>query len=106
ERWVRQVCQHVYGNKYDAFWRASARETGLAFVEDGRFVVPLQAGSVPGDLLFKLYGSGGDGHVGIRVLSNRVAENSSVHWQDNHHDARGFRTLIEFEHYDVIVRLS
>lgn len=107
ERFVRQVCQKVYGSEFDAQWKASAAATGQAFQEDGQFVVPLTAGSVPGDLLFKLQGSGGDGHVGIRVLGNRVAENSSVHWnsQAPHPDARGFRSLKEFGHYDLIVRL-
>lgn len=105
ERWVREVCQHVYGNAFDEFWQASARATALAFLDDERYVVPLTAGSLPGDLLFKTTGSGGDGHVSIRVAGNRVAENSSCHWRDSGQDARGFRTLVDFGHFDVIVRL-
>lgn len=104
-RWVREVCQHVYGSEYDEFWAASAKETGQNFLDDGTYVIPHTEGAQAGDILFKLHGSGGAGHVGIRVLGNRVAENSSVHFNDNGTDARGFRSLIEFGHYDVIVRL-
>ncbi|MBV9468811.1 MAG: hypothetical protein JO316_14130 [Abitibacteriaceae bacterium] len=107
QKWVRQVVQSVAGSQYDEFWQATARATALAFLDDGRFVVPLDHGSLPGDLLYKLNGSGGDGHVGIRVRGNQVAENASCHWNSEaeHPDARGYRTLVEFGHYDVVVRL-
>jgi hypothetical protein len=49
-------------------------------------------------------GSGGNGHVAIRILGNKVAENSSVHWDGR--DARGVRTLKEFGNFDMIVRLK
>lgn len=102
QRWVRQVVQSVCGATYDHLFKASAVETGKAMKAAG-LSVPLTRGCVPGDLLYKLTGSGGDGHVGIRVEGNRVAENSSVHW--NGKDARGFRSLKEFGNFDLIIRL-
>lgn len=103
QRWVREVVQAVYGSRYDRFWKSTALLTGASFHGAGLFV-PLGEGSVPGDLLYKLHGSGGDGHVGIRILGNQVAENSSVHWDGR--DARGCRSLTEFGNFDLIVRLS
>lgn len=103
QRWTRQVVETVYGKRFeDVIHKANAISAGLALRSAG-YSIPLQNGSVPGDLLFKLHGSGGDGHVGIRVLGNKVAENSSVHWDG--HDARGFRSLKEFGHFDLIIRL-
>jgi hypothetical protein len=103
QQWVREVVQHVYGNRFDRyFYRVNAIGSGLAF-KNSPYCVPLENGSVPGDILYKLSGSGGDGHVGIRILGNKVAENSSVHWDGQ--DARGIRTLREFGNFDLIVRL-
>jgi hypothetical protein len=96
------VVQAVYGSKFDEFWSTSARLTGRRF-KKSPYAVNLTNGSVVGDLLYKLNGSGGAGHVGIRIAGNRVAENSSVHWDGI--DARGIRTLREFGHFDLIVRL-
>lgn len=94
--------QAVYGDRFDEYWRDSALHTGLAF-RSSPYNVPLTQGSTQGALLYKLHGSGGDGHVGIRVMGNMVAENSSVHWDGR--DARGKRTLREFGNFDVIVIL-
>ena len=107
QKWVRQVVQRVYGDDFDPFMKPTALESARAFLQDGRYVVPLHRGSVPGDLLYKMHGSGGDGHVAIRVIGNRVAENSSLHWNAEaaRPDARGFRSLKEYGHYDLIVRL-
>jgi hypothetical protein len=99
----RMVIQHVYGRRYDHLFRGTARLTGIAFREAG-LSIDLLNGSVPGDCLFKLEGSGGDGHVGIRVVRNRVAENSSVHW--NGVEARGTRQLKQYGNFDLIVRLG
>lgn len=103
EQFVREVAQAHFVQQYSEFWSDTARNTGLRF-KNSEYAVPLEQGSVPGDLLFKLNGSGGDGHVGIRIEGNRVAENSSVHW--NGTDARGTRSMKEFGHFDVIVRLT
>ena len=107
QMWVRLVVESVYGKQFEALiHEPSAGAAGWRFKEDGEFVVPLERGSVPGDLLYKLTGSGGYGHVGIRVPGNLVAENSSVHITDGRdRDARGCRTLREYGDFDVIVRL-
>lgn len=108
QKWARMVVESVYGGRFDAILhKPSAKEAAEAFVHDGRYTVPLEHGSVPGDLLYKTTGSGGFGHVGIRVAGNRVAENSSAHIDGaGDHDARGLRTLAEFGHFDVVVRLG
>jgi hypothetical protein len=59
----------------------------------------------PGDLLYKTIGSGGDGHVGIYIGDNKIAENSTVHWKaSNETDARGIRTLKQFGAIQVVAR--
>jgi hypothetical protein len=103
EKWARQVKERVYGAKFSAWQRHNAMMTAMAFKEAG-YAVSLASGSKEGDLLYKIYGSGGDGHVGIRLAGNVVAENSSVHWDGS--DARGLRTLAEFGNFDLIIRLS
>ncbi len=102
EKWARQAKEAAYGLKFGAFQRYNAFMTANAFREAG-FSIPLDHGSKEGDLLYKLHGSGGDGHVGIRLAGNMVAENSSVHWDGT--DARGLRTLAEFGNFDLIIRL-
>jgi hypothetical protein len=102
QRWARQVVQSLYAAQFDAHWRENAIQTGFALANAG-LSVPLTQGSTVADLLYKLRGSGGAGHVGIRIDGNRVAENSSVHWDG--HDARGIRTMKEFGHFDLIIRL-
>ncbi len=102
EKWARQVKQLVYGGKFTALQCPNAMLTAIAFKEAG-CSIPLSCGSTEGDLLYKIYGSGGDGHVGIRLAGNVVAENSSVHWDGT--DARGLRTLAEFGNFDMIIRL-
>jgi hypothetical protein len=102
QQWLRQVIQHVYGSEFDEFHKANAASSGRAW-RLSTYAVPLSSGSQPGDILYKLKGSGGDGHVGIRLPKNLVAENSSVHWDGR--DARGVRTLKEFGNFDLIVRL-
>ncbi len=102
QMWVRQVYESVYDERFDDFQKDTAILAGRAW-KRSRYAVLLRNGSVPGDLLYKLHGSGGDGHVGIRLPGNIVAENSSVHWDGK--DARGTRTLKEFGNFDLIVRL-
>jgi hypothetical protein len=105
-RWVRQVVEAVCPGDFDALFGATAVETGNNFRAAG-YTVPLASGTVLGDILVKMHGSGGAGHIGIRVLGNRMAENSSVHWssEDDQPDARGFRSLVEFGHFDLIIRI-
>lgn len=107
QRWARQCVQAVYGDRFNAWFKPTAKETAKAFLQrvpKGARVI--STGSVAqselGDLLFATVGHGGFGHVGIRVAGNRVAENSVIH--RGAHGAIGFRPLSEFE-FDVIVRL-
>jgi hypothetical protein len=104
--WVREVVQSLYGGLFNRYWKGTALLTAKAF-QPSQYAVPLDNGSTIGDLLYKMHGSGGAGHVGIRIDGNRVAENSSVHWnpQDARPDARGIRRLSEFGNFDLIVRL-
>lgn len=104
QRFVREIIQHCCGDRYNAYFAPDAVATAHRFEHAGWGLEP-ERGSKPGDLLYKLSGSGGFGHVGIRVSGNRVAENSHVHYDPDTRDARGFRTLREFGDYDLIVRL-
>lgn len=52
QRWTRQVVQKVYGNRFDKYFKGSAYETMLAF-KNSPYAVPLERGSLPGDLLYK-----------------------------------------------------
>lgn len=71
------------------------------------YEVPIERGSVVGDLLFKAPTKNNHaGHVGIRISGNRVAENSSYHASTNIEDARGVRTLKEFGKVAAIIRLG
>jgi len=104
EKFVREIVQRCYGARFDDCFAASAALTGARFKEAG-WSVPRSNGSRPGDLLYKTHGSGDYGHVGIRVIGNRVAENSSCHFNSDTEDARGFRSLEAFGHFDLIIRL-
>jgi hypothetical protein len=99
---ARVTYEHVFGEIFADIDLGTAKLSGLNFALHG-YSIHLGRGSLPGDLLYKVHGSGGFGHVGIRVAGNMVAENSSIHWDGN--DARGLRTLEEFGHFDLIIRL-
>jgi cell wall-associated NlpC family hydrolase len=120
QRWARQCVQSLYGDTYDRFWRKSALLTAQAWLDAKekralpKGVQVFRACDVSdtrlGDLLYCTSGHGGFGHVGIRVLGNRVAENSVVHHGE--HGAIGFRPLFHYREdptpaftFDVIVRL-
>lgn len=108
QRWVRQCLQAIYGSTYDRWMRPSAKETAKAFLADPpRGCVVIQSVSPSrtrlGDLLFATTGHGGLGHVSIRVLGNRVAENS-VRTTRRTHGAIGFHPLGELD-FNLIVRL-
>lgn len=98
-RWVRQAVESAgYGERFERQFRVGSRPTaklsGQAFKAAGLAVT---GGAEPGDLLFKLAGSGGDGHVGILLPDGRVAENSSAHWSaSGGRDARGTRSVAAF----------
>lgn len=103
QRWVRQVIQDVYGDAYNAFMLESAKKSAIAW-KKARADSTLPQGvsvlvtsdykqTMIGDILYKTIGSGDFGHVGIRVLGNKVAENSSTNYGRTH-GALGFRKLV------------
>lgn len=103
---ARLCYEHVYGKEFEKYRRASAALTGLAFQAGGLAITEAQAGKKqPGDILYKVHGSGGYGHVGIVVDENRVAENSSTHI-GRVRGALGYRTLAQFGSCDLVVRLT
>jgi hypothetical protein len=110
QRWVRQQIMATYGptlyKKYfEKFMKGSAYETMLAF-QKSPYAVPVSNGSVIGDILYKgRKTSGKYGHVGIRIVGNRVAENSSSHIAPGDNDARGIRSYEAYGPYELIVRL-
>lgn len=103
-KFCRQTVAIVHGAKYRHLFGASARETCQRFADAG-LLVPVERGSIPGDLLFKCGPRDGEhGHVGIRVLGNRVAENSST-TKGRVQGAKGFRTVAQFGKVTHIARL-
>lgn len=108
QKWVREVVESVYGKKFQKYMKGSAYLTMLAF-KNSPYAVDPSSGSVPGDILYKgRKTSGKHGHVGIRILGNKVAENSSSHVDPSSgdHDARGTRSLDAYGSYELIVRLK
>lgn len=97
QRWVRQVLQAAFGDRWDGIYQASARATAEAWRAAG-YAAPLGQPQL-GDLLYRTYRP--SGHVGIYIGAYGVAENSTVH----HPDARGTRSLAAWGRPDVIVRL-
>lgn len=105
-RWVRQVVENLQGKPWTVPRGDNAWEAAKALESQG-FRVPNERGSKIGDLLFKAPTEKvPEGHVGIRIAGNRVAENSSAHAATDDQDARGTRTLGEFGHVDMIIRLG
>lgn len=103
QKFARQNVQFVYGSQFDKFHKATAELSRAAWA-NSIYSVPLHHGSRVGDILYKRgTPSQPEGHVGIRVAGNLVAENSSVHGGDG--DARGLRGLSAFGKPDLIVRL-
>lgn len=104
-RFVRQVVQKVYGDEYRSLFGASAIETGHNF-RDAGLTVNVTASTIElGDVLFKMTGSGGFGHVGIYVGEKGVAENSSTSI-GRVQGAKGYRTLAQYGHFDLVGRIA
>lgn len=103
QKFARQVIQSVYGDKYDAYHKASANLSHDAW-KRSKFAVDPSRGSVVGDLL---YWDGDaaqpDGHVAIRIAGNRVAENSVIHYGPN--GGKSTRAMSRLREPDLIVRL-
>lgn len=116
QKYVRQVTEGVYGTKFGNYFTSTARESGENFLAAGTgdgfqaWAGDSAPAPEPGDLLYKTHGSGNVGHVGIYVgtvggRDNLVASNSSTSI-GRISGAKGYRTLDEFGHYDVLVRLT
>lgn len=102
---ARECYEREHGKKYEQFRRASAALTAKAFQAGGLAMTRDQAGPLQdGDLLYKVHGSGGYGHVGINTKKCGVAENSSTSI-GRVREALGFRSLNEFGDFDLVVRL-
>lgn len=105
QRFLRQVIQKAHGARYDAFHKGTAEASRKAWIRAG-YAVPVKNGSVVGDILYKRATNAvPEGHVGIRVSGNRVAENSTT-GIGRVQGAKGFRTLEEFGEVQTIVRLK
>lgn len=75
---MRQVFEKTFGNGVDKLFGGTAIETGKRWQQAGLARTPDQAGGVrPGDVLFQMSGSGGNGHVGIVGADGLVYENST-----------------------------
>lgn len=103
QRFFRQVRQAVHAHNYDAYDGATAEQSRKLWLGTPFAVAP-EHGSVIGDVLYKkATPNQPDGHVGIRIAGNKVAENSTVH--SGKFGGRGVRSLEDFGHYDLIVRI-
>jgi cell wall-associated NlpC family hydrolase len=108
QKWTRQVIQHLYGSRFDQYWRASAIETMKAF-KGTPYALPVDTPLQKGDILYKGNRTSGKfGHVGIVVSGGKVAENSSSHInpEAGDNEARGTRTIKAFGPFEMVVRLS
>lgn len=105
QMFARLCVEDVYGLLYDKYIHKGTAEAARRSMIKAGFSVPLSNGSAVGDILYK-QGTPGqpEGHVGIRIPGNRVAENSSVHWSAKN-GARGVRSLKDFGRVDTIIRL-
>lgn len=97
QEFIRLVVQGRYGNKYDKYWDTSAKKTAVNFMEDGIYVVKAKSwkDTQLGDIIYKLKGSGGFGHVGIRSWDSVIGENSSTKI-GRVRGALGYRTFSQF----------
>lgn len=104
QRFVKLIVRKFAGGRYDAYHKASAELSRQAWAKSPYAVDP-RRGSVIGDILYKAGDAKNpDGHVGVRVPGNRVAENSST-GLGRVQGAKGYRSLEQFGKVDLIVRL-
>ncbi|MEO7715458.1 MAG: hypothetical protein ABIY70_04610 [Capsulimonas sp.] len=105
-RFVRQVVAKAHGSKYSGLFGASAIDTGHNFKRAGLDVNVTHANDLEiGDILFKMVGSGGFGHVGIYVGGSKgVASNSSTRL-GRISGAKGYRTLGQWGAWQLVGRI-
>jgi hypothetical protein len=93
-RWVRQVQQHEFGEEAWPVPRGLSAAQAYDWLDEHGLIQPIERGTLPGDIVFFVgFEHGKAGHVAIRIWRNLYAENSSVHWGGDDHDARGTRPL-------------
>jgi hypothetical protein len=86
-------------------WRPGPDAIGVYNLMRSRgHVLPPGTRAEVGDLLVWIEGHGIHGHIAMRVIGNRVAENSSAH-VDADGDARGFRKLSDLDTNYHVIRL-
>ena len=103
-KFVRQVVQTKYGEKYDRFFfLGTAHHTAKRFQEDGDFVV--RGSAEPNDLLF-WFGTHGqpEGHAAILGDRGIIYENSTLH-KGGITGGKGTRQLAAMRKPSLIVRL-
>jgi hypothetical protein len=104
QKFVRQCIEALYGDKFQRFRAGTAKESANLWAVSP-YTIPLNRGSIPGDILYYCQDSHGPyGHVVIRVSGNRVAENSCYHY-DRTGKGKGLRPLSVLGTPSLIVRL-
>jgi len=110
QQFAREIVEHALGGRPMGSPNPnSAKDCAMRLLHNGiafrASELHSHGGLQAGDLVYKTVGSGGDGHVGIFVGNGRIAENSTVHWNEtNETDARGIRTLAQFGAFQVVAR--
>ncbi len=105
QKWARERYQRVYGKKL-AYVHESTAHLAMAEWQKTPYAHPGGSWGVVGDILYwRGTPSQPEGHVAIRILGNKIAENSVVHflWDG---DGRGTRQIKNLPRKpDLIVRL-
>ncbi len=105
QKWARECYERVYGDIFHGDNPATAH-AAMQYWRDTPFVKGGNQWGAVGDLLYwRGTPSQPEGHVAIRILGNKIAENSVVHylWDG---DGRGTRDIKRLPRTpDLIVRL-
>lgn len=105
QRFVRRCYEVLFADMLEAYHQPTAHLAAMRW-RKSRFAVPGTTWGVAGDIYY-WYATANQraGHAAIRVLGNRVAENSTVH-EKGKLGGRGFRALSQLRQPDLIVRLG
>jgi len=104
QKFQRQVVAAVYGNRFERYRTGTAHGSALRW-RKSQYALPGGTWGQVGDIYYWYEDSGQpNGHTAIRILGNRVAENSVVHGDANS-GGRGTRKLGQIQKPDLIIRL-
>jgi len=104
QAWTRECYEQLYGLMFEDHHKASAH-LAMRSWQNTPYAVDASEGSLPGDILYIAASwRNRHGHVGIRVLGNRIAENSTRR-SGRVRGGVGFVSLAEFGRVSLIVRL-